>query len=386
MVASSAKISRPWGPAFTGAALSCSMKAAISDFAEAAGSPRRFSAGGRARSVDGAVVTGLLGSAVLATSSLLLSFRWHRVPSTQVTEPRPNGADVMADQMSAAGSTLPAPPIDRSVDAIRARVTAWRDAGEGVAMVPTMGALHAGHLALVAAARELAARVIVSIFVNPLQFAPTEDFSAYPRDLEGDVGRLAAAGADVVFAPDGAEMYPAGYATRITVGGPSEGLETAFRPHFFEGVATVVAKLLIACGPEFAVFGEKDYQQLLVVRRMVRDLMLPVEIVGLPTVREADGLALSSRNAYLSAEERNQAPALHRALQEAASALKAGELAGTVLTEAREQLAKAGFDVDYVELRNADTLVVPVHQEREPLRLLAAARLGKTRLIDNIPV
>jgi pantoate--beta-alanine ligase len=289
----------------------------------------------------------------------------------------------MADETSPAA---PAPPIDRTVDAIRARVTAWRDAGKGVAMVPTMGALHAGHLALVVAAKELAPRVIVSIFVNPLQFAPTEDFAAYPRDLEGDVAQLATAGADVVFAPDRAEMYAAGFATRISVGGPSEGLETAFRPHFFEGVATVVAKLLIACGPEVAVFGEKDYQQLLVVRRLVRDLLLPVDIVGRPTMREADGLALSSRNAYLSTEERKRAPALHRALLDAAAALKAGELAGTVLTEARQQLAKAGFDVDYVELRNADTLAVPVHQEREPLRLLAAARLGKTRLIDNIAV
>ncbi|MCW5697986.1 MAG: pantoate--beta-alanine ligase [Bauldia sp.] len=278
------------------------------------------------------------------------------------------------------------PPIDRTVDAIRTRVIAWRDAGEGVALVPTMGALHNGHLVLVTAAKERASRVIVSIFVNPLQFAPTEDFAAYPRDLDGDVALLSTVGTDAVFAPEGAEMYPAGFATQITVGGPAEGLETAFRPQHFAGVATVVAKLLIACGPEIAVFGEKDYQQLLVVRRMVRDLMLPVEIVGHATVREADGLALSSRNAYLSPEERQQAPTIHRALQDAAAALRAGELGGTVVAEARQRLTEAGFDVDYVELRNAETLALPVHQEREPLRLLAAARLGRTRLIDNIAV
>lgn len=278
------------------------------------------------------------------------------------------------------------PDIARTVTDLRRLVGVWRRAGETVALVPTMGALHAGHLALVEEARRRAGRVVVSIFVNPAQFAPTEDFAAYPRDEAADLAKLAAPGVDAVFAPSTAEMYPSGFATAVEVKGPAEGLETEFRPHFFRGVATVVAKLLIACLPDVALFGEKDYQQLLVVRRMTADLGLPVEIAGLPTVREPDGLALSSRNAYLSAEERQTAPLLHRALQAAAAAIRAGTAPEAALDRAWVELGAAGFVVDYVALRNATTLAPVVDPAAEPLRLLAAARLGRTRLIDNIPV
>jgi pantoate--beta-alanine ligase len=248
-----------------------------------------------------------------------------------------------------------------------------------------MGALHEGHLALVRRAREVAGRVVVSVFVNPTQFAPTEDFAAYPRDEEADLAALGRLGVDAVFAPSVGEMYPDGFATSVAVAGPAEGLETDFRPHFFGGVATVVAKLLIACTPDCAIFGEKDYQQLMVIRRVVADLGLPVEIVALPTVREADGLALSSRNAYLSPAERQAAPALHKSLTRAAAAIRAGAPVERVLAAAAADLRVAGFRVDYFALRNADTLAPVVDLKREPLRLLAAAWLGKTRLIDNIP-
>ncbi|MGV8840555.1 MAG: pantoate--beta-alanine ligase [Bauldia sp.] len=278
------------------------------------------------------------------------------------------------------------PPTDATIAAVRERVAAWRADGERVGFVPTMGALHAGHLALVRNARRTAGRVIVSVFVNPTQFAPTEDFGAYPRDLAGDLAKLASGGADAVFAPTTREMYPAGFATEIRVGGPSAGLETDFRPHFFAGVATVVAKLLIAVGPDVAVFGEKDYQQLLVVRRLVADLRLPVEIIGHPVERETDGLALSSRNAYLSPAERATAPTLHAALTAAAAAIRAGADADTALAAARARLADAGFVVDYVELRSAADLSPVDGPSTGPLRLLAAARLGRTRLIDNIAV
>ena len=275
--------------------------------------------------------------------------------------------------------------IARTVTDLRRLVGAWRRAGDTVALVPTMGALHAGHLALVEEAHRRAGRVIVSIFVNPTQFAPTEDFAAYPRDESADLAQLAGPGVDAVFAPSTAEMYPAGFATAVEVKGPAEGLETDFRPHFFRGVATVVSKLLIASLPDVAVFGEKDYQQLLVVRRMAADLGLPVEIAGLPTIREADGLALSSRNAYLSAEERKTAPLLHRTLQAAATAIHGGAAPEVALDRAGSALGAAGFVVDYVALRNAATLAPVVDPAAEPLRLLAAARLGRTRLIDNIP-
>jgi pantoate--beta-alanine ligase len=281
---------------------------------------------------------------------------------------------------------VPALPTDRTIAAVRDRLAAWRAAGSGIALVPTMGALHAGHLALVREGKRRAARVIVSIFVNPTQFAPTEDFGSYPRDEAADLKRLAAEGADAVFAPDVTEMYPPDFATRVTVGGPAEELEAVSRPHFFGGVATVVAKLLTICAADFAIFGEKDYQQLLVVRRLVADLAIPTGIIGLPTVREPDGLALSSRNAYLAPAERATAPRLNAALQSAAASIRAGASIEATLADARNDLAAAGFLVDYLEARNARTLARVTDAGKQPVRLLAAAWLGKTRLIDNLPV
>ena len=260
-------------------------------------------------------------------------------------------------------------------------------AGHGprrIGLVPTMGALHGGHMSLVREARRHAELVVVSIFVNPAQFAPNEDFDAYPRTLEADLGKLAGH-ADLVFAPTAREIYPQGYATTIRVDGPSEGLESGFRPHFFSGVATVVAKLLIAASADVAIFGEKDYQQLLVVRQMARDLSLPVKIIGAPTLRESDGLALSSRNAYLGPKERKVAGRLNLILKDAILRAREGELRaaeGWAATALRE----SGFDsVDYVAIRDAETLA-PVMTLDRPARILAAARLGKTRLIDNMPV
>ena len=281
---------------------------------------------------------------------------------------------------------MPTPPVDRTIKAMRARGTLWRGSGLKVALVPTMGALHEGHLALVREARRRAPRVVVSIFVNPAQFAPTEDYAAYPRDEAGDLAKLGSENVDAVFAPSVGEMYPEGAATAIAVGGPATELEAISRPQFFNGVATVVAKLLQACSPDIAVFGEKDYQQLLVVRRMVADLLFPVEIVGCPTVREVDGLAMSSRNAYLTEVERVKAPRLQKALKTAADAIRAGTAAETALSAARTSLAAAGFLVDYVKLRNAETLERVSNPKNEPMRILAAAWLGKTRLIDNVPV
>ncbi|MFI5411126.1 pantoate--beta-alanine ligase [Kaistia sp. UC242_56] len=282
---------------------------------------------------------------------------------------------------------MPASPIIyRTVDDLRSAAAAWRHEGLCVGMVPTMGALHSGHLELVRAARERADRIIVTIFVNPTQFAPTEDFGSYPRTEASDVAKLAELGVEGVFAPNANEMYPAGYATTVSLAGPAIGLETDFRPHFFAGVATVVSKLLIAGFPDVALFGEKDYQQLMVVRQMVRDLRLPTEIVGLPTIREPDGLALSSRNAYLSAEERQTATTISRAMRQAAGTIRAGGDVEAALAEGRETLEAAGFRVDYLVLRNADTLAEIVDIAKEPRRMLAAAWLGKTRLIDNIAV
>ena len=273
--------------------------------------------------------------------------------------------------------------IVRTVAALRATLAGWRAAGDRIAVVPTMGALHAGHLALVAAGRERAERVVATLFVNPRQFAPTEDLATYPRDEAGDVAKLAGAGCHLVYAPDGPEMYPDGFATSVTVaGGLTDCLCGRSRPHFFGGVATVVSKLLIQSWPDFAMFGEKDYQQLLVVRRMARDLDIPAEIVGVPIVRDADGLALSSRNAYLSAAERAAAPELHRSLAAAAAAIAAGEPSGAAVAAARARLEAAGFAVDYLELRDAGTLAEP-DGATGPLRLFAAAWLGRTRLIDN---
>ncbi|QCO01612.1 pantoate--beta-alanine ligase [Azospirillum argentinense] len=277
-------------------------------------------------------------------------------------------------------------PVVRSVDDLRAQVSAWHRDGKTVALVPTMGALHDGHLALVRRARELADQVVASVFVNPTQFAPHEDFDRYPRDEAGDSRKLASAGCHLLYAPTVRAMYPEGFATAISVGGPAEGLCGTFRPQMFGGVALVVTKLFLQAQPDVAVFGEKDYQQLMVIRRFARDLDIPVRVEGLPTVREADGLAMSSRNAYLSADERARASELNRALRDAATALAGGAEAATVLEAVRARITAAGFgSIDYVELRDADTLV-PVTRAERPARLLAAAWMGKARLIDNVPV
>lgn len=262
----------------------------------------------------------------------------------------------------------------------------WRAQPGTVALVPTMGALHAGHLSLVAQAKQHAQRVIVSIFVNPTQFGPNEDFHKYPRPLEDDLAQLRAAGADAAWLPSVETMYPQGFASSIHVAGVSEGLCGAARPGHFDGVATVVAKLLNQVGPNVAIFGEKDFQQLAVIRRMVEDLNLPVTILGAPIMREADGLAMSSRNRYLSAEERAIASAMQRALQTASAALKAGEGVPNVLGRAMLAMEAAGFTrIEYTELRDAQTLA-PLAQYQPGARLLAAAWLGTTRLIDNIAV
>lgn len=276
-------------------------------------------------------------------------------------------------------------PTVRTVGDLRAELAKWRKAGETIALVPTMGALHQGHLSLVALAKEKAGRVVVSIFVNPIQFGPREDFHLYPRDETGDLGKLAAAGADLVFIPELAEMYPPGFSTRVNVGDLTEDLCGAARPNHFDGVATVVSKLLLQCGPDLAIFGEKDYQQLLVIKRMVRDLNIPVEIVGGPIVRERDGLALSSRNAYLSPAERKIAPLLHQTIAEVAADLAQGRGADDAAEAGRFKLEAAGFRVNYVAVRDPETLK-PLHGPVKQARVLAAAYLGKTRLIDNVPV
>jgi pantoate--beta-alanine ligase len=277
-------------------------------------------------------------------------------------------------------------PILRSVAALREQVAVWRKAGLRVAFVPTMGALHDGHLSLVKAGLAEADRVLVSIFVNPTQFGPNEDFAAYPRTEEADVAKLRSAGANAVYAPSVEEMYPQGASTSVHVAGVSDGLCGTFRPGHFDGVATVVSKLLNQAQPDVALFGEKDFQQLQVIRRLVRDLDLPVVIRGVATLREADGLAMSSRNAYLSPIERATAPALHRVLSDAAARLKGGAEAAPVLREGIEAIIEAGFgSVDYLELRAAEDLA-PLGRLDRPARLIVAARLGRARLIDNIPV
>src|SRR5215470_15056713 len=279
-------------------------------------------------------------------------------------------------------STTRQPVVVRKLARLRRTVAGWRGDGETIALVPTMGALHAGHLALVRLARRRADRVVVSIFVNPAQFAPTEDFTTYPRTFAADVQALREARADIVWAPVVADMYPDGFAVQVVPAGPATvGLEDAARPHFFSGVATVVAKLLIQCQPDIAVFGDKDYQQLRVVTAMARDLDLPVRIVGAPTVREPDGLAMASRNVYLSADERAVAPVLQRVLKLCAAKIAAGRAIAPILAEGRETLERAGFHLDYLEARDAETLRPP--SKGQPLRLLAAASLGATRLIDN---
>lgn len=281
---------------------------------------------------------------------------------------------------------MPQPPVDRTIAALRARLAPWRLPGVRIALVPTMGALHAGHLSLVRDARIRAARVVVSIFVNPKQFAPNEDFGTYPRDEAADLAKLGENGADVVFAPGVEEMYPPGFATSVSVAGPALDLEATTRPHFFGGVTTVVAKLFHAVMPDIALFGEKDYQQLLVIKRMAADLAFPVEVVGFHTVRESDGLALSSRNAYLSPQDRQKAPRLYQALLDISAAIRSGTPAEEAIAKAEAELTALGFLIDYIKVRNARTLARISDPKSEPMRLLAAVWLSKTRLIDNIAI
>ena len=281
--------------------------------------------------------------------------------------------------------TEPFPLAISNLKDLRATVARWRAAGDTVALVPTMGALHEGHLALVDEARTLAPRVVVSIFVNPTQFGPAEDFSRYPRDLATDLAGLARVGADAAWTPDVDTMYPPGFATRIEVAGLTYGLCGPLRPGHFSGVATVVTKLLTQVGPDVALFGEKDFQQLRVIQRVVADLDLPVRIHGVPTIREADGLALSSRNRYLTEGERRVAPALHAALMAVARAAREGMPVAGPIAEATGRLTEDGFRVQYLTVCDARTLA-PVERVSGPARVFVAAYLGRTRLIDNIPV
>jgi pantoate--beta-alanine ligase len=279
------------------------------------------------------------------------------------------------------------PTIVRTVPALRRAVEPYWRAGERLALVPTMGALHRGHLALVREAKKRARRVVVSIFVNPTQFAPHEDYGSYPRRFETDITALSEAKVDLVWAPSPAVMYPDGFATKLAPEGAAlAGLEDKFRPHFFGGVATVVAKLFTQAAPDFALFGQKDYQQLRVVTQMAKDLDLPLKVIGVPTVREKDGFALSSRNVYLSAAERRVAPVLYRVLKASAARIKNGDAIGQVLDVARIEIDLAGFSLDYLEARHALTLAPITSTKDGPVRLLVAAKIGKTRLIDNIGV
>ena len=274
--------------------------------------------------------------------------------------------------------------IARNVAELRSAVSDWRKAGQSVALIPTMGALHAGHLALVERGKTLCDRTVTSIFINPMQFGPGEDLSRYPRDEEGDQQKLSEAGCDLAYLPSAAEMYPEGFLTTVESSRLGETLEGHFRPGHFSGVATVVTKLLLQVAPDSACFGEKDYQQLQIIRRLVRDFDLPVRIEAVPTVREADGLALSSRNAYLTPEQRRRAPALHYALTEVARRARKGDPAAAAW--GTHSLIGAGFDkIDYCDIRDAETLEPIEHIDRKA-RVLAAAWLGQTRLIDNLPI
>lgn len=278
--------------------------------------------------------------------------------------------------------------IVNTIRALRAHVDAWKDQGHKVALVPTMGALHDGHLSLVTAAQQHAERIVASIFVNPKQFAQGEDFSTYPRDEAKDLNMLAAQGCHLGYTPTPAQMYPDGYQTSVAVPELAQGLCSVSRPHFFGGVATVVCKLLNQCRPDFAIFGEKDYQQLLIIRRMVRDLDMDVEIIGAPIIREADGLAMSSRNAYLSSDERKIAGRLNKVLADMAQELASGASVDKTLQQGRARLTAEGFDnLDYLEVRSAETLTLASGGPIEtPSRLFAAAMVGRTRLIDNWPI
>jgi pantoate--beta-alanine ligase len=276
--------------------------------------------------------------------------------------------------------------IVRTVEELRRRMQPWRAQGLRTALVPTMGALHAGHVELVGQGLRRADRIVVTIFVNPAQFGPSEDFSRYPRDERSDAARLAEAGAHLVFAPEAVEVYPEGFCTTVSVAGPAKaGLEDRIRPHFFDGVTTVVSKLFIQAWCDYALFGEKDYQQLKVVTRMARDLDIATKIIAVPTVREPDGLAMSSRNAYLSVADRERAPLLYRSLTAAADAIRSGMPPAKAAAAARRKLARAGFKVDYLAARNAETLA-ELREPSDPVRLLAAAWLADTRLIDNVGV
>jgi pantoate--beta-alanine ligase len=279
------------------------------------------------------------------------------------------------------------PMVVRTVPALRRTLDGLRARKATVALVPTMGALHDGHVSLVKLAKRRAAKVVVSIFVNPTQFAPTEDFGSYPRTWRADVAKLAAEDVDLIWNPDVKVMYPDGFATRIVPEGPATaGLEDRFRPHFFGGVATVVGKLFTQVRPEFAVFGEKDFQQLRVVTQMARDLDLGVRVIGSRTVRERDGLAMSSRNVYLTPEQRRVAPELYRAMKESVRRLRAGEPAEAAMAAGAGLIEQTGFALDYLEVRHAETLA-PIASPRDgPMRILVAARIGTTRLIDNIAV
>lgn len=277
--------------------------------------------------------------------------------------------------------------VVETVGALRAAVAGWHAAGEQVALIPTMGALHEGHIALVKEGQRHARRTVISIFVNPTQFAPHEDFKKYPRTFDNDRAMLVEAGADAIFFPQVEEMYPPGYATRVLLLGPAAaGLEDRFRPTHFEGVATVCCKLFTQSRADFAIFGEKDYQQLKVVTRMAADLDLGIRIVPLATIREADGLAMSSRNRYLAAEERAIAPVLHRAMQALAVRIRNEDPLFRAVSEAQAEIVSAGFELDYLEARHAETLAPVSSLADGPIRLLLAARLGATRLIDNIAV
>jgi pantoate--beta-alanine ligase len=272
------------------------------------------------------------------------------------------------------------PALRRALDGLRARKAT-------IALVPTMGALHDGHVSLVRLAKRRARKVVVSIFVNPTQFAPTEDYGAYPRTWKADLAKLTAEGVDLIWNPDVGVMYPAGFASRILTEGPATAdLEDRFRPHFFGGVATVVGKLFTQCRPDVAIFGEKDFQQLRVVTRMATDLDLGVKVIGSKTVRERDGLAMSSRNVYLSPEQRRVAPVLFQTMKETARRLRAGEDVQAAQADAVETIAAAGFIVDYFETRHAETLAPAASIKDGPLRILVAAKIGTTRLIDNIAV
>jgi pantoate--beta-alanine ligase len=276
--------------------------------------------------------------------------------------------------------------IVRNILDLRKETAKWRSSGLSSAVVPTMGALHQGHIALVRAGLEHAERILATIFINPKQFGEHEDLGRYPRTETSDLAQLEDAGAHLVFAPQANEMYPPGFATSVVLAGPAKaGLEDKFRPQFFDGVATVVAKLFTQSQADFAMFGEKDYQQLMVVTRMARDLDLPIKVIGVPTMREDGGLALSSRNAYLSKAERHQAAFLYQTLTQAAAKIRGGEASTRSTAAARRSLTTLGFRVEYVAARNAETLALPKEKD-EPLRLLVAAWLGTTRLIDNIAV